>query len=185
MEDAGIIDLYWARNQRAIYETRVKYGPYLKRVAVNVLSDDEDAEECVNDTYLGAWNAMPPTRPAVLRVFLGKIARRISLNRMRERLAYKRGGGEAALVLEELQECIPDGSDTEKTVEAKLLGRALDHFLETVPERQRAIFVRRYWHMEPIHEIAKAAGMTEGAVKTSLHRTREKLRDFLRKEGWL
>lgn len=185
MEDGAIIELYFARDQRAIEETGLKYGAYLTRVAVNVLDDREDAEECVNDTYLGAWRAMPPHRPQALRAFLGKLTRRISLNRLRERLAGKRGGGEALLALEELQDLIPAGSDPMEEAELRELTRALDSFLEGLPQPGRDIFLLRYWYFDSPKAIARLCGKSESAVKSSLHRTREKLRDYLKEEEWI
>ena len=185
MEDTAIVELYWARDQRAIAETDEKYGRYLGRIADNVLGDREDAAECVNDTYMAAWNAMPPQRPSALRLFLGKLTRRISLNRVRARLAQKRGGGEAEAVFEELAEIVPDTADTENEAEARELSRVLDRFLDGLTDRERAVFVRRYWYFEPVASVAAAAGTSVPAVKTSLHRTREKLRAYLIKEEWL
>ena len=129
MEDADIVELYFRRDQHALEETAAKYGTYLHRISMNVLGDREDAGECVNDTYLGAWNAMPPTRPAALRAFLGKIVRRISLNRLRERLSERRGGGETALAIEELGELLPTDRDTQQEAEARELTRTLNDFL--------------------------------------------------------
>ena len=185
MEDADIVELYFRRDQHALEETAAKYGTYLNRISMNVLGDREDAGECVNDTYLGAWNAIPPARPRMLKAFLGKIARRISLNRLRERLADRRGGGETALAIEELGELLPADRDTQEEAEARELTRALNGFLAGLPERERDIFLRRYWYFDPLTDIAKASGKSEAAVKSQLHRTREKLRDWLYKEGWL
>lgn len=185
MEDADIVELYFRRDQRALAETEAKYGTYLNRISMNVLGDREDAAECVNDAYLGAWNAMPPTRPASLRAFLGKIARRLSLNRLRERLAERRGGGETALAIEELGELLPSGRDAQQEAEARELTRTLNGFLRGLPARERAVFMRRYWFFDSLSEIARASGKTEAAVKSQLHRTREKLRDYLDQEGWL
>ena len=185
MEDHEIVRLYWARDQQALQETGEKYGAYLRKIALNILADPEDAEECVNDTYAGAWGAIPPHSPEALSAFLGKLTRRISLNRLRELRSYKRGGGQAEAALDELAECVPSDDSTEDAVEAAELGRALDAFLDTLPHQRRTIFVRRYWHMEPIADIAAAAGMSEGAVKTTLFRTREKLKSYLKKEGWI
>lgn len=185
MEDADIVELYFRRDQHALEETAAKYGTYLHRISMNVLGDREDAGECVNDTYLGAWNAIPPTRPAALRAFLGKIVRRISLNRLRERLSERRGGGETALAIEELGELLPTDRDTQQEAEARELTRTLNDFLAGLPARERDIFMRRYWYFDPLADIAKASGKTEAAVKSQLHRTREKLRDYLNQEGWL
>ena len=185
MEDTEIIDLYFARDQRAIAETGAKFGAYLIRVAKNVLENHEDAEECVNDTYISAWNAMPPHRPDILRVFLGKITRRISLNRLRARRAYKRGGGGAEVAIEELSEILRDSRDTEGTVEAEELTEAINLFLKSLSDRERGIFLRRYRYFDSVSRIASSLGLSEGTVKSSLHRTRKKLKNHLEKEGWL
>lgn len=185
MEDARIVELYWARDQRAVHETEAKYGAYLNRTAMNVLGDPEDAAECVNDTYFAAWNAMPPHRPELLRTFLGKLTRRLGLSRLRARLTQKRGGGEAVGAIEELAEVLPAEDDTAKAVETAELARALDRFLGKLGERERAVFLRRYYGFESAGAIADAAGMSAAAVKASLHRTRMKLRAFLEKEKWI
>ncbi len=185
MEDRAIVQLYFARDQSAIAETEEKYGPYLMRVAKNVLENREDAEECVNDTYISAWNAMPPHFPDALRAFLGKITRRISLNRLRERMAYKRGGGRAAVAIEELSEILPDDRDTEGSVEAGELADTLNGFLKGLSKNERDFFLRRYWYFDSVADIARASGTSEGTVKSSLHRTRKKLKNHLEREGWI
>lgn len=185
MEDSQIVGLYWARDQRAIDETGAKYGRFLKRLSMNVLNDAGDAEECVNDTYLAAWNSMPSKRPERLGAYLEKVIRRISLSRLRGRLAQKRGGGEAVVAIDELAEILPSGEDTHRTVETAELARALDGFLGRLGTRERAIFLRRYFSFEPLAEIAREAGVSVGAVKQSLRRTRVKLRTFLEQEDWL
>lgn len=134
MEDKQIIDLYWKRSEAAISETAVKYGGYCYSIAYNVLTDHEDAEESVNDTYLAAWNRLPPHRPAVLSAFLGKITRFISISRWRERGAYKRGGGEMPVALEELGQCVADGLDLETQYARKETIAAVNRFLDTLPE---------------------------------------------------
>lgn len=185
MEDTEIVGLYWARDQRAVHETAAKYGRFLKKLSANILSDDLDAEECVNDTYLAAWGSMPEHRPSMLGAYLAKLARRLSLTRLRTRLAQKRGGGEAAAAIDELAEILPAREDTEKTVEMAELARALDRFLDGLSARERSLFLRRYFGFETLAGLARDAGTSEGAVKQSLHRTRAKLRAFLEKEDWL
>lgn len=183
MEDERIVDLYWARSESAIAETTVKYGGYCYTIAYNILYDREDADESVNDTWLRAWNSMPPHRPAILATFLGKITRRLSLNRWRDRNALKRGGGEMPLVLEELENCIPSGSSVEQELEMKELTRLIDNFLDELSETERNVFVRRYWNLDPIKQISDAFGFSESKTKTMLWRTREKLAVRLAKEG--
>ncbi len=185
MEDNQIIDLYFSRDQQAISATEEKYGPYCRTVAYNILQDDADAEECVNDTYLRAWEAMPPQRPARLAAFLAKITRNLSFNRIERNSAKKRGGGEVPLALLELEECLPSGESVEEAVEERLLTEALETFLRSQPPLQRQIFLLRYWHLFPIRAIARHMAMGESRVKIMLHRTRLSLRDYLEQEGIL
>ena len=185
MEDSQIIDLYWQRSADAIAETSAKYGSYCHAIALRILGSRLDAEECVNDTWIGAWNAMPVHRPAYLSVFLGKITRRAACSRLEALRAEKRGGGELPLVLEELADCIPAGTDPAREMEEAELAREVDRFLRRLPERPCNVFLRRYWYAEPIADIAIRYGMREGAVKASLFRTRQKLRNYLEEEGLL
>ena len=184
MDDKGIIELYFDRSEKAISETAVKYGSYCFSIAFNILSDREDSEESVNDTYLAAWNNIPPRVPAVLSTFLGKITRYISLNRWKSRMAYKRGGGEVTVALEELDECISGGESAEDSFEKKELLRAINRFLGALPDTERNIFVCRYWYLDPIQAIAERFGFSESKVASMLHRTRGKLRRHLEKEGF-
>ena len=184
MQDREIVELYWARDELAIEQTKLKYGALCTAVALRILGDGRDAEECVNDTYLGAWNAMPPHKPAVLSSFLGRITRNLSLKRWRLRNAEKRGAGEVALSLDELEECVAgDAGDVTERLEAQELVRHLDAYLGGLPEGQRRIFLCRYWHFDSIHEIAQRFGFTESKVKMSLKRTRDGLAVYLAKEG--
>lgn len=185
MEDGKIVDLYWSRDQRAIAETGAKYGKYCYTIARHILSLPEDAEESVNDTWLAAWNAMPPHRPSVLSTFLGKLTRRISLKKWRDRSRDKRGGGEVALALEELEECVACGGGVEEAVEARELAAAIDRFLETLPELERDVFVARYWFLASLPEIGEKFGTGGSRTKSMLFRTREKLKKYLHKEGLL
>ncbi len=182
MEDREIVALYWARSEDAIGETAKKYGAYLTKIARNILGDPGEAEECVSDSYLGAWNAMPPHRPGVLSTFLGKITRRISIDRWRRQHAEKRGGGELTLALEELSECVSDGRSVEDELERRELTRRFQRFLDALPETERTVFLSRYWYMEPVKEIARRLGFSESKVTSMLCRTRKKLRDALAKE---
>lgn len=183
MEDCEIIDLYWARSQQAIAESEGKYGPYCRSIARGILSLEEDAEECVNDTWLGAWNAMPVQRPERLSAFLGRITRNLALNRYRADRADKRGGGELPLLLDELGDCVPSRSSTHQEVEYAELERQVDRFLHTLPAKSCNVFLRRYWYAETVEEIARRYHMQPSAVKSSLFRSREKLRQYLIKEG--
>lgn len=185
MEDSQIVDLYWQRNADAIAESSAKYSGYCHAIALRILGSRLDAEECVNDTWIGAWNAMPIHRPACLSAFLGKITRRAACNRLEALRAEKRGSGELPLVLEELAECVSGRSDPGRAVEETELAREVNSFLRNLPERACSVFLRRYWYAEPLADIAARYGMSEASVKTSLFRTRQKLRDYLKKEGLL
>ena len=184
MDDCTIVDLYWQRSPQAIYETQTKYAHYCFSIASNILPLREDAEESVNDTYMAAWNAMPPNRPAVLSTFLGKLTRRISIDRWRKLSAGKRGGGVVPLALEELGECIPDGSDPETALEAKELASAISKFLRTLSFTERGVFLMRYFDLAKLQDIESKFNLTNGKVKSMLHRTRIKLRLYLQKEGY-
>lgn len=185
MEDQRIVDLYWQRSDDAVAETSRKYGGYCYAIAYNLLSSPRDAEECVNDTWLGAWNAMPDNRPRYLAPFLGKIVRSLAFDRFRADRARKRGGGELPLVLEELAECVPASPSAAQAVEQEELEREIGRFLRTLPPRDCDIFLRRYWYGEPLSEIAGRGGWKLNTVKTGLYRTREKLRRHLEQEGYV
>jgi len=185
MEDSQIIELYWQKNADAISQTSRKYGPYCFTVADNILRNTEDSEECVNDTWLHAWNAMPPQRPNVLRMFLAKITRNLSVNRFHARSAEKRGGGEITFVLDELEDCVAGGVDVEAAYEAKELEQCVRRFVRGLPERDGNVFVRRYFFTEPVAVIAEQYGLTENHVMVILSRTRKKLKLKLVKEGYL
>ncbi len=177
MEDYRIVDLYWARNESAISETQSKYGRMLHSLSYSLLSSHEDAEECVNDTYLDAWNAMPTARPQYLAPFLSKITRRISIDRWRHGHREKRGGLEQ--ITEELTECIPDSSTPDGELENGRLSAELDSFLLSQPKEKRVMFLRRYFCSQSVTDIARSMGIKEGTVKVSLHRMREALRKRL------
>lgn len=185
MDDRQIIELYWQRNADAVSETAKKYGAFCFTIAKNILHNTQDAEECVNDTWLRAWNAMPPQKPGVLRLFLARITRNLSLDCLHARNAEKRGGGETALVLDELAECLGGGADTEAACEAGELRQFIRRFVRALPQRERNVLVRRYFFAEPIADIAKRYGLTENNVAVILSRTRRKLKDDLLKEGYL
>ncbi len=181
MEDKRIVELYFQRDERALTETREKYSRYLHRVAHNILQNTQDAEECVNDTYLRAWNAIPPHRPVRLSVYLGKIARHLALDRYAALTADKRGGGTTADLLEEWRDCLPDGDGD--PADDLAVRDALSRFLRQLPAEKRRVFIRRYWYGDPIHDIAAACHSTESRVKMMLSRTRGELKEFLEKEG--
>lgn len=182
MEDAHIIQLFWARDQAAISESSKKYGKYCHSIAYGILGDQGDAEESVNDAYLDAWNTIPPHRPAVLSTFLGKLTRRVAIDMWRARTAEKRGGGEVALALDELAECIPDGRSVEAEVETAELAKVLDSFVMSLPPMERRVFIRRYWYLDPVADIAGQFGFSQSKVKMMLHRQRAKLLARLEKE---
>lgn len=185
MDDTQIIELYWARKESAIEETEVKYGSYCRSIARNILNNQDDAEECVNDTWLGAWNSMPPHRPSVLSTFLGKLTRRISIDKWRHVNAKKRGDGQLPLVLTELADCVSDGKSIEKETERKLLAEVIAAFVKDLPETEQKVFLCRYWYMDSVGSIATRFRFSESKVKSMLSRTREKLRVRLEKEGFV
>ena len=183
MDDARIVELYWSRSEQAISETEAKYGKYCRTIARNILADSADAEECVNDTYLKAWNSMPSNRPARLAPYLGRLTRWLSLNRLRDQDCLKRGKGELPLVLDELAETLDSGFDTEKELEIRELNREIRRLLSRLEKEERDIFLSRYWYVASIAEIAERSGFTESKVKSMLHRTRKKLLKQLKEEG--
>lgn len=183
MEDERIIDLYWARSQQAVAESEAKYGAYCRAVARNILARAEDAEECVNDTWLRAWNAMPPQRPKVLQAFFGALTRNLSLDRWRRDRAEKRGGGAVELALEELEDCLAARDGVEQAVQAEDTARLISDFLRRQTKQDRVLFVRRYWYLDDIRTLCRRFGMGESQVKSRLHRMRKKLKQELEKEG--
>ena len=185
MEDNQIIELYWNRDENAITETGRKYGAYCRKIAVNILQNEEDSEECVNDTWLKTWNSIPPHRPENLRLFLAKITRNLSFNRYNENTAQKRGGGEITLVLDELAECLEAKSDVEQIVLGKELKECIKGFVTTLRERDRNVFVRRYFFVDTVKEIAERYGISENNVMVILSRTRKQLKNKLEKEGYI
>ena len=184
MDDEKIIDLYWQRDENAIAQTDQKYGTYCRTIAHNILHDHEDSEECVNDTWLQAWESIPPAWPGVLRLFLARITRNLSINRYYARSSQKRGGGQTALVLEELAECLADHSDVESTCEANELNECIRLFVRSLPEQEGNVFVRRYFFTDSVAEIARRYRLTENHVMVMLSRTRKKLRLHLEQEGY-
>ena len=185
MEDSQIIAMYFARDEGAIQACKEKYEPYCMAVAQNILGEQRDAEECVNDTWLRSWNAMPPHRPARLSAFLGKITRNLALNRWRSRRSARRGGGEVPLALAELEECLSGGSTPEEELDAKALTQAVTAYLRGQSALKRSVFIRRYWYLNTVPVIARQMAMSESKVKSMLHRMRVELREKLGEEGLL
>lgn len=183
MEDSAIVDLYWERSERAIDETDRKYGRYCGAIAFNILKNREDSDECVSDTYLKAWYAMPEERPNLLGAFLGKITRNLSLNKWRASRAQKRGGGEPEMLLEELEQCVAGGATPAQQLDERETARTIDSFLRTLDRESRVFFVRRYFYADSIAYIANRFGASESKVKSNLMRTRNRLRKYLEKEG--
>lgn len=185
MEDREIVSLLLARSERALDAAAAKYDGYCRAIARGILGDDEDARECVNDTWLRLWNSVPPNRPAVLSTYLGKLTRRAAIDALRRRCAERRGGGELPLVLEELAECVPSAQSVEQAAEDAALAEAVNAFLGTLPETERRVFLCRYWYLDPIAAIGRRFRCSESKVKTMLLRTRKKLRLYLQQEGFL
>ncbi len=180
MEDKQIVEMYWQRNETAIVESRTKYGAYCGTIANNILHSKEDSEECVNDTWLRAWRSMPPEKPGRLSAFLGKITRNLAIDRYRSNKSKKYGGGQVALCLDELGECIGEEHPIEDRIALKEL---INAFLTGLTDKNRDIFLLRYWYMMPVGEISRKYDVSEGAVKMILQRIRSKLKDYLEKEG--
>ncbi len=183
MEDSKIVELYWQRRDAAITETDRKYGPYCKTVAYNILESREDSDECVNDTYLKAWNSMPNARPKCLSTYLAKITRNLAISRLRAKNSLRRGGGQTALALEELAEVVPAEQNIEAMVERREMTRILNEYLSELEGEERRVFMARYFFMTPVKEIGVKFGFSESKVKSMLSRTRVKLRRYLKEEG--
>jgi RNA polymerase sigma-70 factor (ECF subfamily) len=179
MKDSDIITLYNQRNERAIYETHQKYGDYCMSISVGILRNHQDAEECVNDTYLHTWKSIPPKQPSVLRTYLGKLTRNLSIDRLRTRRRARRDS-ELTVSLEELENIL---TATEDASEGELTD-LLNGFLEALPDTERRLFVGRYWYAYSVNKMAEAYGMTPNAVSKQLGRTREKLRAYLGERGY-
>lgn len=184
MEDTKILDLYFARDEQAVAETHKKYGSYCFSLANSILPSKQDAEEAVSDTYWKTWNVIPPNRPTVFRLFLAKITRNVSFSRWRKLTADKRGGGEMALVLDELAGCIAAPGSVEDGLRGRELAAAIRAFLDTLPPREQDIFLRRYFYVEESGNIADRYGMKQATVQRTLSRTRSKLKQYLTKEGY-
>ena len=183
MEDSQILDLYFARSEAAIRETDRKYGGYCYKIAYAILANREDSEESVNDSYLAAWNCIPPRRPNRFSIFLGRLTRNISIDRWRGLSAQKRGSGEAALALEELTQCVSGEPGVEDAVIAKELVLSLDRFLSALSKEERTVFLCRYFYVNSLEDISKKTGFSIGKIKSMLHRTRNRLERQLEQEG--
>ena len=183
MTDADIVTLYWARDEQAIAQTAQKFGAYCRKIAMNLLGSQEDAEECENDTWMAAWNSMPDNRPARLAPYLGRITRNLALDRFDKTTAQKRGCGQSFAPLDELAECVAAPGSVEESFDAAETGRLISAFLRTLPEETRNIFLRRYWYCDATADIAARYGLTESKVRVTLHRTRGKLAAYLQKKG--
>ena len=183
MTDAEIVELYFQRDERAIQETMNRYHRYLMKVALQILGDEQDAEECVNDAYLTAWNSMPDYRPEVLSAYLIKIARQKSIDRLRYRQRQKRQGAEYAVSLEELGDVIEDPTSAVSEPDDNLLKEAIARFLKDLPADARHLFLGRYFYFDSLKDVASYCGMSESKAKSMLYRMRRKLKKFLKKEG--
>ena len=182
MEDEEIIALYWQRSEDAIYETNAKYGRLCRSIAYNVLGSREDCEECVNDAYFAVWNAIPEQRPARFAAFLGRITRNLALKRYEYLTAEKRNPA-AAVSLSELSDCVSGREGPEDAAEARRVEAAISRFLSALEEHKRVVFLRRYWYFDSIQSISDKTGFSHGKVKSMLHQTRRRLREYLESEG--
>ena len=184
MTDTKIINLYWNRPDNSITESNLKYGTYCHTVAYNILHQQEDSEECVNDTWLRAWKEIPPTRPQRLKYYFARITRNLALDSYRAKHAQKRGGANTDFPFDELRDCVSDEKSIDETIKVEELGKAINRFLKTLPQREAALFVHRYFYAETILSIAKRHHLSENNTAVILSRTRQKLKEFLLKEGY-
>lgn len=184
MNDEEIVKLYWDRNEQALQESSDKYGAYCTSIARNILNNVFDAQECVNDTWLRAWNSMPPHRPSVLSVFLGRITRNLSFDLYRRQHRDKRGGSQIELVLDELEGCVSGNDDPQMNLHAKELKEEINRFLNELPKEKRYMFILRYWYADSISDIAERFSVSENSVSVQLSRIRAKLRIYLRERGY-
>ena len=184
MKDSEIVELYWQRDEAAIKRTAEKYEKSLSKISYNILASSEDCRECVNDTYMAAWNSMPEHRPANLATYLGKIIRQISIDRFRKYKSKKRISSEYTLSISEMADCIADNNTPEQIADFRLLDKAINSFLRSVQESERNIFIGRYYYFDSIKSIAEYTGLSESNVKITLFRIRQKLKDYLIREGF-
>lgn len=184
MTDERIVELYLARNEQAIIETKDKYGNRLKYVSYNIVQDEGSAEECENDTYLNTWNSVPPNEPrGYLFAYLARIIRNLSLNRIRNGKALKRQS-DYVEITDELSSCIADSQDTEGSFDCIVLSKLISRFIRSLPELNQTLFVRRYWYLDSISQAAQSLGISEANAKIRLFRIREQLKSYLEKEGY-
>ena len=183
MEDMEIVELFFDRNEEAIKKTSEKYGAYCKAVAENILKNPEDSEECVNTALLRLWNSVPPEKPENLKIFLAKITRNVAINNLKAKFAEKRGGREGFAAFDELSECIPSKNNVEEIFDEKELEKAINEFVKNLPEKERNIFIRRYFFFESTKKIGERFSFSSNRVSVILHRTRRKLLEHLKKEG--
>ena len=183
MEDEQILNLYFSRSEQAIGQTAAKYGAYCHSIAYHVLENEEDAEECVSDTWFSAWNTIPPKRPLPLSAYLGRITRSLSIDRWRRTRAFKRGGGQMELALEELKECVSGTGSLENELIRRETLMAVNRFLAELSVVERNVFLCRYWYLESSREIAEHSGFSPSKVRSMLHRIRGRLDTYLEKEG--
>ena len=184
MDDSEIIRLFFERSEQAIAAAAQKYGRYCKAIALNILQNNEDAEECVNDALMRLWDSIPPNDPPAFSAYLAKIVKNCAYDRLRLERREKRGGGETALVLEELSECVSGNSSVEDELEFKELQAALSDYLKKINEKHRRIFMLRYWYRFSVSEIAARMGMSENSVSVTLSRVRKKIAEHLKKRGY-
>lgn len=182
MDDREIVRLFLERDEAALKAAGDKYRSYLMKIAENITGSHEDAEECLNDALLKAWETIPPMQPEMLSTYLGKLTRNLAINRRRQ--SDRAGRGSADVAFEELSGLISDNSSAEQELDRKALSEAINAFLSRLSERKRSLFIRRYWYCESVKDTAAAEGMTESAASVALHRLRDKLRDYLRKRGF-
>lgn len=183
LDDRSIVELFLNRSEEAIIQTNLKYGRYCHRIAYNVLGNDEDSEECVNDALMRTWNSIPPNEPTSFSSFIGKITRNLALDKLRQQNSGKRGGGEVALALDELADCISDRDELSRREDSAEITAALNSFLETLNSVERGVFMHRYWMMDPIADIAQMYDISVSNTTTMLFRMRSKLKKHLMKEG--
>lgn len=182
--DEKIVSLFWDRNEEAIKQTEQVYGAYLRKIAYNILSDEEDCQECVNDACLAAWRSIPPHQPKVLRSYLAKITRQLAIDRLRSRKSQKRKASEYSLSLSEFSDTFSIGDSVEETLDAELLREAIHRFLHTLPKEVQLAFLGRYYYFDSLKEVASYCGMKESKLKSLLYRTRQALKQHLIKEGF-
>lgn len=183
MDDRRIVELFFERSEEALLQTDIKYGRYCHRIAYNVLGSNEDSEECVNDAYMRAWNSIPPNEPDSLSAYIGRITRNIALDRLRQKNSGKRGGGEVPVLLDELTECVSGVDELERRQDSREITEALNSFLESLSKLERGVFMRRYWMMEPIADVAARYDISVSKTTTMLFRLRGRLKKHFMKEG--